>query len=186
MLRAAQYLDTHYEEYPKVDISNKSSLCFLFCIVPRFVLFSFSEDLIDIINSTLYFGSTFLPYICEDATLFTSWLTAGLDLFCRDLSACSNPETFKTLSVFLNQINRPCEAFTSCKESDIVHLMKYCVRDHECLESAKQLIPNDLVAMFCVVFGPPSLAESVVPSIPQKQLRKLCQRCFFYNQIVEI
>lgn len=183
MLRAAHYLDTHRDDYPDISISDKSSLPFLFCIVPNFVISSFSNDVIQIINSTHSFESAFLPFVCKDAFLFTNWLTAGIAQLCRNKTSY---ETVDMLSAFLSKINHPCEAFASCKESEIVDLMKLCVLNDTCLVNVKPLIPNHLYAMFCVVFGSSSLAKSVIPLIQNRKLCEVCQRCFFYKRIVAL
>lgn len=183
MLRAAHYLDTHNTVYPKVDIVCISSLPFLFCIVPSFVIYSYSDELLNIINSSQSLESScFLPYVFEDAGLFTSWLTAGIALFCRNMKS---KEQLQPLSMFLSKINDPCEAFAECKESDIVDLMSWCVKDEKCLKHVERLIRNDLFVMFCVVFGSSKLAERFIPSIKPRKLSEVCQRCFFYKQLVD-
>ena len=183
MLRAAHYLDTHNTVYPKVDIVCISSLPFLFCIVPSFVIYSYSDKLLNIINSSQSLESScFLPYVFEDAGLFTSWLTAGIALFCRNMKS---KEQLQPLSMLLSKINDPCEAFAECKESDIVDLMSWCVKDEKCLKHVERLIRNDLFVMFCVVFGSSKLAERFIPSIKPRKLSEVCQRCFFYKQLVD-
>ena len=183
MLRAAHYLDTHSGFYPQVSILCGSPLSFLFCIVPGFVLHSFPDDLINIINSSHSFESSFLSFVLEDAGLFTSWLTAGIALFCRSVES---KEQLNPLSTLLSKIHRPCEAFAQCKESDIVDLMRWCVKDEICLRNVEQLIRKDLFDMFCVVFGSPELAERTIPSIKPRKLREVCQRCFFYKRLVDL
>lgn len=183
MLRAAHYLDTHSEFYPRVTIPCGSPLPFLFCIVPSFVLHSFLDDLISIINSSQSFESAFLPFVLEDAGLFTSWLTAGTALFCRNVKS---KEQLPPLSVLLSRIDRSCQAFSQCKESEIVDLMKWCVKDEICLRNVEQLIRKDLLAMFCVVFGSPELAGRAIPSIKPRKLCEVCQRCFFYRRLVDL
>lgn len=182
MLRAAHYLDTHSAFYPKVTTLCGSPLSFLFCIVPSFVLHSFPDDLINIINSSHSFESSFLSFVLEDAGLFTSWLTAGIALFCRNVES---KEHLNRLSMLLSKIDRPCEAFAQCKESDIVDLMRWCVKDEQCLRNVEQLIRKDLFVMFCVVFGSPELAKRVIPSIKPRKLCEVCQRCFFYKRLVD-
>ena len=183
MLRAAHYLDTHSALYPKVTTLCDSPLSFLFCIVPSFVLHSFPDDLINIINSSHSFESSFLSFVLEDAGLFTSWLTAGIALFCRNVES---KEHLNRLSTLLSKIDRPCEAFAQCKESDIVDLMRWCVKDEICLRNVEQLIRKDLFVMFCVVFGSSELAERTIPFIKPRKLCEVCQRCFFYGRLVDL